>query len=129
MCTVGQISAAPGASNVIAGAVNFTVDIRARRDSVREGMLSMACPFVQPCSHEACCIGVVEHVISNIEAACKERNLGCAIQRKVSRRRIHRSWLLSCADPVESRPSCSTTLAPWSARPPCVIVWRRQQPQ
>ena len=39
MCTVGQINAAPGASNVIAGLVNFTVDIRARRDSVREGAL------------------------------------------------------------------------------------------
>ena len=37
VCTVGQINAAPGASNVIAGLVNFTIDIRARRDTVREG--------------------------------------------------------------------------------------------
>ena len=44
MCTVGQIIAAPGASNVIAGVVNFTIDIRARRDSVREGALHVAVP-------------------------------------------------------------------------------------
>ena len=83
MCTVGQIIAAPGASNVIAGVVNFTIDIRARRDSVREGALQ---PFGSPLAMRAFtkrATGVVNYVTSNIEATCKTRNLGCAIQRKV----------------------------------------------
>jgi hypothetical protein len=37
VCTVGQVSVWPGASNVIAGAVNLTVDIRSRRDALRTG--------------------------------------------------------------------------------------------
>lgn len=35
MCTVGAVTVWPGASNVIAGAANFTVDIRCRADDVR----------------------------------------------------------------------------------------------
>ena len=49
VCTVGQIIAAPGASNVIAGVVNFTIDIRARRDSVREGEFNAAA--LKRCAH------------------------------------------------------------------------------
>ena len=52
MCTVGQIIAAPGASNVIAGVVNFTVDIRARRDSVREGALLPLGSLWDACTHK-----------------------------------------------------------------------------
>jgi hypothetical protein len=37
VCTVGQVSVWPGASNVIAGAVNFTVDVRAPQDALRTG--------------------------------------------------------------------------------------------
>ncbi len=35
VCTVGALTVWPGASNVIAGAANFTVDIRCRADDVR----------------------------------------------------------------------------------------------
>ncbi len=35
VCTVGSVTVWPGASNVIAGAANFTVDIRCRADDVR----------------------------------------------------------------------------------------------
>ena len=37
VCTVGRLSVWPGASNVIAGRVNLTVDIRSRQDAVRKG--------------------------------------------------------------------------------------------
>lgn len=39
VCTVGQLGVWPGASNVIAGQVNVSVDIRSRRDSLRSGAL------------------------------------------------------------------------------------------
>ena len=46
--------------------------------------------------------GVVDYVVSRIEATCRERSLGCAIQRKVS------SWARSVrcrfADPFDSGP-------------------------
>lgn len=35
VCTVGQLTAQPGASNVIAGHVVLSIDVRARRDEVR----------------------------------------------------------------------------------------------
>jgi allantoate deiminase len=47
VCTVGQTSVWPGASNVIAGAVNFTVDIRSRQDAVRLG--AAWCPAPHAC--------------------------------------------------------------------------------
>jgi len=37
VCTVGQLSVWPGASNVIAGLVNFTVDLRSRQNAIRSG--------------------------------------------------------------------------------------------
>lgn len=37
VCTVGHVALWPGASNVIAGEANFTVDIRSRSDPVRLG--------------------------------------------------------------------------------------------
>ena len=39
VCTVGRLAVWPGASNVIAGRVNLTVDIRSRQDAVRKGAL------------------------------------------------------------------------------------------
>lgn len=36
VCTVGSATIWPGASNVIPGSANFTVDVRCRADSVRE---------------------------------------------------------------------------------------------
>ena len=36
VCTVGQLTLWPGASNVIPGAANFTVDIRSARAAVQE---------------------------------------------------------------------------------------------
>lgn len=44
------------------------------------------------CALTRCVADVVNQVISNIEATCKTRNLGCAIQRKV---RLLRAQLLS----------------------------------
>lgn len=37
VCTVGRLSVWPGASNVIAGRVNVTIDIRSRLDNIRKG--------------------------------------------------------------------------------------------
>jgi allantoate deiminase len=55
VCTVGQTSVWPGASNVIAGAVNFTVDIRSRADAVRLGACVCPTPHARliRCSHAA----------------------------------------------------------------------------
>ena len=39
VCTVGSASIWPGASNVIPGSANFTVDIRCRSDGVREAVV------------------------------------------------------------------------------------------
>ncbi len=40
MCTVGSAAIWPGASNVIPGSANFTVDIRCRADGVREAVVA-----------------------------------------------------------------------------------------
>jgi allantoate deiminase len=40
VATVGRLSASPGAVNVVAGAANFTLDIRAQDDDVRRAVLA-----------------------------------------------------------------------------------------
>lgn len=40
MCTVGSLAVWPGASNVIPGSANFTVDVRGRSDGVREAVVA-----------------------------------------------------------------------------------------
>ena len=81
--------AAPGASNVIAGSVNFTVDIRSREDAVRlgESYTAQHAWRLHACltPRVSTCAGVVEDVIVRIEGLCKQRGLGCAVHRKVRR--------------------------------------------
>jgi metal-dependent amidase/aminoacylase/carboxypeptidase family protein len=40
VCTVGALAVWPGASNVIPGSANFTVDVRSRSDAVREAVVA-----------------------------------------------------------------------------------------
>ncbi|XP_044497116.1 allantoate deiminase 2 isoform X3 [Mangifera indica] len=62
VCTVGEISTWPGASNVIPGQVTFTVDIRAIDDKGR---------------------GDVLHELSNrMYQICERRSVSCIIERK-----------------------------------------------
>ncbi len=42
VCTVGALAVWPGASNVIAGGANFTVDIRCRADALRDAVVADA---------------------------------------------------------------------------------------
>ena len=58
VCTVGQVGVWPGASNVIAGQVNVSVDIRSRRDALRSGANPWCCKAVLHLSHSrarSCC--------------------------------------------------------------------------
>lgn len=61
VCTVGDVRVWPGASNVIAGGVNFTVDIRARTDAARESAVADA--------------------IQTFEATCATRGMRCDVER------------------------------------------------
>ena len=58
--TVGQLDVKPGASNVIPGLVEFSVDIRAASDQLRQS--------------------TVKQVLSMIETTCKADNVGVAIE-------------------------------------------------
>jgi len=60
VATVGRIEAKPGAINVIPGEVQFTIDVRAPEDSLREG--------------------AVAQIRTEIENVCKQRNLHAAIE-------------------------------------------------
>ncbi|KAL2643548.1 hypothetical protein R1flu_011135 [Riccia fluitans] len=62
VCTVGEIASWPGASNVIPGEVTFSVDVRAKDDSVRE-----------------LAVGNMEVIIHEI---CRNRAISCTIERK-----------------------------------------------
>jgi len=59
VCTTGAISIWPGASNVISGSVNFTIDIRSAYDSIR---------------HSA-----VADVKANINGLCSRRGISCEV--------------------------------------------------
>jgi len=85
VCTTGSVSVWPGASNVISGSVNFTVDIRAASDSVRHSAVAdVGDHIAQVCSrrglecevvktHEAAGVhsepGMVEGLLAAAEAA------------------------------------------------------------
>ncbi|KAL3162355.1 hypothetical protein ABBQ32_010038 [Trebouxia sp. C0010 RCD-2024] len=71
VCTVGSISVWPGASNVIPGSANFSVDIRAQYDSVRSA--------------------VVLDVINQVEKLCERRHLTCLVQR------VHDAGAVQCS--------------------------------
>ena len=58
VCTVGELNVFPGASNVIAGVANFSVDVRCKDDAVRQEVIA----------------GFYEEV----EATCEDRGLRAA---------------------------------------------------
>ena len=58
--TVGRIEAKPGAINVIPGEVQFTIDIRAPRDELRQG--------------------AVTEVATQIEKIARTRDVGCTVE-------------------------------------------------
>mmetsp|Transcript_40748 Transcript_40748/g.49430 ORF Transcript_40748/g.49430 Transcript_40748/m.49430 type:complete len:495 (-) Transcript_40748:583-2067(-) len=62
VCTVGEVRVWPGASNVISGAVNITIDMRARRKEVR--------------------LEAVDDVIASIHKTCARRDIDCQVLRK-----------------------------------------------
>ncbi|KAK9829855.1 hypothetical protein WJX72_008267 [[Myrmecia] bisecta] len=62
VCTVGSVTLWPGASNVIAGSTNFTIDIRCRSDAVRQQ--------------------VVQDVVLDIENICQRRGIACRVEKK-----------------------------------------------
>nr|GLL49126.1 allantoate deiminase [Ipomoea trifida] len=62
VCTVGEISTWPSASNVIPGQVKFTVDIRAMDDTGREA--------------------IIYEFSNRMHQLCDKRNVFCVIERK-----------------------------------------------
>ncbi|EIE22792.1 amidase [Coccomyxa subellipsoidea C-169] len=62
VCTTGSMVLWPGASNVIAGAANFSVDIRCRSDEVRKA--------------------TTKQVIAQLETICQRRNVNCSVEIK-----------------------------------------------
>lgn len=61
VCTVGSLEVWPGASNVIAGSVSLTIDVRFKRDRVRDE--------------------VVVNLTRSIEEICAKRGVQCSIHR------------------------------------------------
>lgn len=62
VCTVGELASWPGASNVIPGQVIFTVDVRAKEDTIREVIIS--------------------ELNDRIFQICDQRSISCSIERK-----------------------------------------------
>ena len=61
VCTVGEVRVWPGASNVIAGNTQLSIDIRSKDDALRSE--------------------VVSNVTASIEALCAARHATCSIKR------------------------------------------------
>ena len=61
VCTVGEVRVWPGASNVIAGNTQLSIDIRSKDDALRSE--------------------VVSNVTASIEALCAARHATCSIRR------------------------------------------------
>ncbi|KAK1279836.1 hypothetical protein QJS04_geneDACA014885 [Acorus gramineus] len=62
VCTVGEISCWPSASNVIPGQVTFTVDLRAMDNTIREA--------------------VILELSSRIHQVCDRRSVSCIVEKK-----------------------------------------------
>ncbi|KAI3987463.1 hypothetical protein MKX01_017161 [Papaver californicum] len=62
VCTVGEISSWPGASNVIPGQVTFTVDLRTMDDMAREA--------------------IIFEISNKMYQNCERRSVSCIIERK-----------------------------------------------
>lgn len=77
VCTVGMVQIWPGASNVIPGVVNFTVDMRSRSNEVR--------------------IGLSDWVYKRVHEVCDERGLSCHMQKP------HEASTVHCDSEVTSR--------------------------
>ncbi|KAJ4799094.1 allantoate amidohydrolase [Rhynchospora pubera] len=69
VCTVGELSCWPSASNVIPGQVNFTVDIRAMNDKARAA--------------------IVSEFSKQISERCDNRLVNCSIEHKHSAEATH----------------------------------------
>lgn len=69
VCTVGEISSWPGASNVIPGQVTFTVDLRAMDDTAREA--------------------VIDEYFHQVYQICEQRFVNCTIERKHDANAVH----------------------------------------
>lgn len=61
VCTVGSLEIWPGASNVIAGSTSLTIDVRCKRDRVRDE--------------------VVANLTRSIEEVCLRRGVNCTVDR------------------------------------------------
>lgn len=61
VCTVGEVRVWPGASNVIAGNTQLSIDIRSKDDALRSE--------------------VVSNVTASIEALCAARHATCSVMR------------------------------------------------
>jgi allantoate deiminase len=68
--TVGRIEAKPGAINVIPGAVEFTVDVRAPRDDLRQKAVSSIVQAVEAITRARGLVLQVEKLQENGVAAC-----------------------------------------------------------
>ncbi|CAN6453753.1 unnamed protein product [Victoria cruziana] len=69
VCTVGQISSWPSATNVIPGQVTFSVDIRAVDDNQREA--------------------VILQLRERMEKTCEQRHVSCSLERKHDAEAVH----------------------------------------
>ena len=84
MCTVGQLSVWPGASNVIAGLVNFTVDLRSRQNAIRSGACAAKWTLdLRALSPPAPPAVIVAETRAAIQEICARRNISCTIEQRV----------------------------------------------
>ena len=74
VCTVGEVRVWPGASNVIPGNTQLSIDIRSKDDVLRSL--------------------VVANVTSSIEAACAARGVSCSLKR------VHDAEAVLCDDGI-----------------------------
>ena len=76
VCTVGEVLVWPGASNVISGNTNFSIDVRARRDETR--------------------LKAVEDIVDAIDRLCDRREIDCEVVRK------HEAAAVACQERIAS---------------------------
>eukprot|EP00897_Mesotaenium_endlicherianum_P008889 jgi/Mesen1/8028/ME000426S07171 len=76
VCTVGDVRVWPGASNVIPGQVSYTVDVRARKDPMRND--------------------AVDAIQAHVHELCTKRHVTCTLERK------HDAAAVECASDIVS---------------------------
>ncbi|KAM0874564.1 hypothetical protein ACQ4PT_037348 [Festuca glaucescens] len=101
VCTVGELLTWPSASNVIPGQVNFTVDIRAMDDVVRETIVSSFSRIVMQ--------------------RCDDRLVDCAVEHK------HSAAATPCDPELTTQLERATRSAVWAMAPPGNGVHRRAE--